>query len=236
MNTYSNILATTSAALLMSLALSGNSLAQQGQPTMPDPDMDRTSCDEVDWHQDMVRDYPWVADACHEAVIVDGQKWARFEAEFEQVNNDGTITSDFKNNRGRSMGSVNLEPGRDQRVMLDGQPTPFTDLRRGQVLNFYAPEGMYAFTTEPGVPESEQVQIADRSGDREMADEDSDRTDRADERRSGELAEADRDSTDRQDTLPATAGPLPIIALGGLLSLLGGITLTLRRRFTTPNA
>lgn len=236
MNTYSNILATTSAALLMSLALSGNSLAQQGQPTMPDPDMDRTSCNEIDWHEDMIRDYPWVADACHEAVIVDGQKWARFEAVFDRLNNDGTITSNFRNDRGRPMGNVNLVPDRDQRVMLDGRPTQFSELRRGQVLNFYAPEGLYAFTTEPGAPESEQVQIADRPVGRELAEEDSDRTASADERRSRELAAAERDSTARQATLPATAGPLPIIALGGLLSLLGGITLTLRRRFTTPNA
>jgi LPXTG-motif cell wall-anchored protein len=32
--------------------------------------------------------------------------------------------------------------------------------------------------------------------------------------------------------LPNTAGPLPLIALGGLMSLLGGLGLTLRRKIS----
>ena len=54
------------------------------------PGTDQASCSDVDWHRDMTRDYPWVADGCHEVVVVDGQNWARFEAEFERFNRDGT--------------------------------------------------------------------------------------------------------------------------------------------------
>jgi hypothetical protein len=217
MNTRLNILAMTTAAMLLSLAWTGSSLAQERAPAMPAPELDRVSCDEVDWHRDMLREYPWVVEACHEAIVIDGQKWARFQADFQQFNRDGTITSDFKSDRGRSLGTVTLKPGPDQRVLLDGNPTQFSDLRRGQVLNFYAPEGMYAFTTQPGAPRTEQVEIVRRQDiqtERQLAE-----------------PERDRTTTTRRDTLPATAGPLPIIALGGLLSLLGGFTLTMRRRF-----
>ncbi len=233
MNTRLNVLAMTTAALLLSLAWTGSSLAQQRAPLMPSPDLDRASCSEVEWHRNMTRDYPWVADACHEAIIVDGQKWARFEGEFQRQNRDGTIDTNFRNDRGRSLGTVTLEPGPDQRVMLDGRPTAFSDLRRGQVLNFYAPEGMYAFTTEPGAPDSEQVQIVQRQDDQRRDDQTDRQLAQAERDRQ---ADRDRDQTTRRDTLPATAGPLPMIALGGLLSLLGGITLTVRRRFTRKNA
>jgi hypothetical protein len=233
MNIRLNTIVMTSAVLLLGLAWSGNVIAQEPASTMPKPATDRASCSEIDWHRDMLRDYPWVADACHEAVVVDGQKWARFEAEFKELNRDGTITSEFKNQRGRSLGNVSLQPGPNQRVMLDGRPTAFSDLRRGQVLNFYAPEGEFSFTTEPGAPASEQLQITQRQDqlsaeERRLAEQRREEQARADR----QLAQADRTTTQRRDTLPATAGPLPILALGGLLSLLGGMTLTMRRRFT----
>lgn len=246
MNTRLNVIAMTSAALLLSLAWTGDSMAQQRASNMPDPGMDRASCSEVDWHRDMLRDYPWVEDACHEAVVVDGKKWARFEAEFQRSDQDGrTITAEFKNDRGRSLGSVDLEPGPNQRVMLDGERTRFSDLRRGQVLNFYAPEGEFSFTTEPG--SSDQIQVSQRRNDRDQSMADRGRDDQRwddqrqddqyrDDRSDRQFGQADRSGTDRQDRLPATAGPLPIIALGGLLSLLGGVTLSLRRRLTRTNA
>ena len=221
MNTRLNVLAMTSAALLLGLAWTGSSLAQEAAPAMPAPELDRVSCTEVDWHQNMLRDYPWVANGCHEAIVVDGQKWARFEAVFQQLNRDGTITSNFRNDRGRSLGEVKLRPSPDQRVLLDGRPTRFSDLRRGQILNFYAPEGMYAFATEPGAPPAEVVQIVEPQPTTQAP---------------VQMAQAQPTTSPRPTTLPATAGPLPIIALGGLLSLLGGITLTMRRRFKTPSA
>lgn len=228
MNTRLNVFVTTSAALLLGLTWTGNIMAQDQQLSsdMPEPETDRVSCEEVDWHRDIVRDYPWVSNACHEAMIVDGERWARFEAEFQRMNRDGTITSNFRNDRGRSLGSVNLKPGPDQQVLLDGDPTSFSDLRRGQVLNFYVPEGVYGFTTQPGASGDQLVDIV-RPEDTE--DEDSRQMAQAD-------SERNRNQNERPDRLPATAGPLPIIALGGLLSLLGGATLTMRRRSKKSNA
>ena len=44
------------------------------------------------------------------------------------------------------------------------------------------------------------------------------------------LAQADRAARRAVQTLPDTASPLPLFALAGSLSLLGGLGLTLRRR------
>lgn len=217
MNNRIYILLMTSTALLMGLVWSGNALAQQGATEMPDPELDRASCEEVNWHQDMLRKYPWVAQGCREAIVVDGRNWARFEAEFQQLNRDGSITSNFRSDRGRSLGNVRLMPGENQRVLLDGRPREFSDLRRGQVLNFYAPDDMFAFTTTPGAPDNEMARVVE-------SDEDEQPTRR--------MAQAQPDSGNRPTTLPATAGPLPMVAFGGLLSLMGGIALRLvsRRR------
>lgn len=245
MNTRSNVIVMTSAMLLLGLAWTGNSMAQQRGSAMPDPGTDRASCSEVEWHRDMRNNYPWVADACHEAVVVNGQKWARFEAEFQQLNRDGSIDSNFRDTRGRSLGSVSLQPASDQRVLLDGRSTRFSELRRGQVLNFYAPEGEFSFSTAPGASAAEQVQIVQRQDDQGRDDQrqlsqsrDARRQDeqRRDGQSSRELGQADRSTSQRRDTLPATAGPLPILALGGMLSLLGGITLSMRRRLFTKNS
>lgn len=215
-----NMLGLTSAALLLSLSWTDSALAQQPARSMPAPDVDRSSCTDINWHRDMLQEYPWVADACHEAVVVDGQKWARFEAEFQELNRDGTITSDFRDDRGRSLGTVNLRPGPDQQVMMDGRRTNFSDLRRGQVLNFYATEGQYTFATEPNASVNEQIEIVQRQSDQ----------------RSRELTRSEPASDRRASRLPATAGPLPMLAFGGMLSLLGGLTLTMRRRLRTPSA
>ncbi len=220
MNTRLNVFATTSVAMLLGLASTGSAMGQESTQAMPGPEVDRASCTEIDWNRDLLRNYPWVVEGCQEAVIVDGKKWARFEAEFLENHRDGAITADFRNDRGRSLGNVRMMPGANQTVLLDDRPRSFSQLERGQVLNFYAPEDAYAFTTKPGAPKAELVQIVEPD----------------EQERPTRLAEAEPVTTTRPATLPATAGPLPIIALGGMLSLLGGLGLTARRRFKTPKA
>lgn len=239
MNTRLNVFAMTSVALLLGLATTGSAIAQEHTPDFPAPEKgERVSCEKVEWHRDMLGENPWVSDACHEAIVVDGQTWARFEAEFQNYNrSDGTFTADFRNNNGRSIGSVNLKPGPDQRVSLDGNPTRFSNLRRGQILNFYAPEGTYGFTTRPGASENEIAKVvrSDEEQSRQMAQSESERN-RNSDRNMDRNSDRNTNRNRQQETLPATAGPLPIIALGGMLSLLGGLGLTTRRRLKTPNA
>lgn len=211
--------------LLAGLLWAHGAIGQDVDPrAIPEPDVDPASCTDVNWHRDLLGKYPWVADACHEVVIVDGQKWARFEADFQRINRDGSIVSDFKNRQGRSRGNIELMPGPDQRVTLDGRPHRFSELQRGQTLNFYVPEGMYGFSMTPGAPSTELVRVVETPVERVSAP--------ASEQR---LARAEPRQTEPTYRLPSTAGPLPLIALGGTLSLLAGLGLTLRRRFGSRN-
>ena len=167
-------------------------------------DQNAASCAAVQWDARLLAEYPRVAQACHEVIVSDGQKWARFETELVSVNRSGAVKSNFKDRDDNYMGAITITPAHDQTVEIDGTQYEFSALRPGQMLNVYVPEGMYAFSMAPGAPPAEVVQISD------------------------EPAPADPVIA----RLPSTAGPLPWLALGGLVSLLGGIGFAIRRRMT----
>jgi hypothetical protein len=210
--------------LLAGLAWTPGARAQSVDPAnIPAPELDRASCDAVNWHRDLLGSYPWVTEACHEVVVINGEKWARFQADFQRMNRDGSITSDFKNRQGRTRGTIALMPGTEQRVSLDGRPYRFSELRQGQTLNFYVPEGMNAFSVTPGAPPAELVRVVQAPVESTPAPTPAPM----------QMARAEPRTYTPDTRLPSTAGPLPLLGLGGALSLLAGLGLGLRRRYLT---
>jgi len=177
---------------------------------LPEPRVQSASCAEVAWNTDLLAQYPRIGEGCHEVVIAEGTKWARFEADLVRSNRDGSVTLEFKDRQGRSMEELTLMPASEQRVSIDGRTYRFSELTRGQELNLYVPEGIFAVGSTPGAPTEQLAQIV-----REPAP-------------VAQVAQADRAPA---RTLPSTAGPLPLLVLAGLMSLLGGLGLTIRRRF-----
>lgn len=199
---------------------------------MDRPADDAASCNELNWHREFVTSYPWASEACRSVVTVNGAKWARFEGEIRRINDNGSFDAEFISRSDRELGSVTLMPAPGQSVRLDDKDVPFADLDRGQVLSFYVPEGAVGFAAEPGAPNSQFVKVVDTSGAARFAV-----ADDTPEKAPIVLAQADTDTNrDSLDSdLPDTAGPLPLIALGGLLSLFGGLGLTIRRKLSKPN-
>lgn len=230
MNTFINHKQTPLAVLILAGLLGSSTLAAQdslSQNQLPPPSEDESGCQELDWNESLLSSYPWVLASCHEVIMVDGQEWARFEAEFEGMNSDGTFDADFQNVRGGSEGAVSLDPGPNQTVMIDGREYAFSELRENQMLNFYVPEGAAEFAIEPDAASNETLLIVDLG----TSDDRFDRFARSDQQR----ANSDRDQNRDRDrsTLPATAGPLPMLALGGMFAMLGGLGMTIRRRRTS---
>lgn len=224
MNTLMNGKQAPIAALLIAGLIGSSTLAAQAdldRRELPRPSEDISSCMDVEWNETLLTRYPWVMDSCREVIVVDGQEWARFEAEFEGMNRDGTFDVDFLNRQGRSQGVVSLRPGADQTVLLDNREYAFSELLDNQKLNFYVPEGTYAFAVEPGAAPSEMVEVVET---------------RAPAAEPVRLARAEPRPASRSTTLPATAGPLPLFALGGLFAMLGGLGMTIRRRGASKNA
>lgn len=212
---------------LMAIALfyAGSSLAQAPMDTrkLPDPEVHKAECADVIWNTDLVQKYPRISTGCQEVVMVNGEKWARFEVNFVRNNNDGSFTSEFTTTSGRSLGNVTLMPAPDQRVTLDGRKYQFTELKPQQPLNLYIPEGVFGMAVEPATTR----QYAQIVRYEEQAEEPA----AVAEREPVRMAQVDREQDQVIPRLPDTAGPLPLLALGGLMSLLGGAGLTLRRRW-----
>lgn len=199
---------------------------------MDRPADDAASCNELNWHKEFVTNYPWASEACRSVVDVNGAKWARFEGEFLGLNDDGSFDAEFLSRSDRELGSVTLMPAPGQTARLQSRKVPFADLERGQILSFYVPEDAVGFAVEPGAPTTQFVKVVDTSDAERFA-----AADDTPEKAPIVLAQADTDTNrDNLDSdLPDTAGPLPLIALGGLMSLFGGLGLTLRRKLSKRN-
>ncbi len=220
MNTKAKVMIRAGTALaLTSFIWAGAAMAQDDTDVtrMPTPADDAASCDEMNWNKELAHNYPWVSEACHAVVVVNGEKWARFEGEFKRANRDGSFDTEFLSRSNRELGRVTLVPRPGQRAHIGNKDVRFSDLSRDQVLSFYVPEGAMGFAVQPGVPSEELAQVA------QTADE-------------PQLAQADTREEEPASRLPTTAGPLPMIALGGLMALLGGLGMTLRRKLSRRNS
>lgn len=197
-------------AMVLSASLLGVAVAQQQQ--FPREREQAKSCAEVDWNKDMTTNHPRLTDVCREVVTVAGRNWARFEAKFARIEPDGKVSFSIRDSRDRPIEEVTLQPARGQVAYIDNRATPFSQLHRDQLVSLYVPEGQYGFVTQPGAP-LDQVAVVTAP------------------------APTPAPATTRVATveprtarLPATAGPLPWIALGGFLSLLGAVGMRLTRR------
>ena len=224
-------ISTGTALALASFVWANAAMAQDNKLVAIDrPADDAASCESVNWHQEFVTSYPWAAEACRAVVTVNGAKWARFEGEFKGLNDNGSFDTEFTSRSDRELGTVTLMPELGQGVRIDNENVPFADLDQGQILSFYVPEGAIGFAVEPGVPETQYVKVVELSNAEKFA-----AADDAPVEAPVVLAQADPEPAQIASDLPNTAGPLPLIALGGLLSMLGGLGLTMRRKLSKRN-
>ena len=164
----------------------------------------------------MSTNHPRLTQACRAVFTVDGKDCARFEGKIASIEPDGRVSFSIRDSRDRSIEEVSLRPATGQVAYIDDRATPFSELRSDQLVNLYVPEGQYGFATQPGARPEQVAGVAAPA--RAPAT--------APTRDTTRVAEAQP----RSAMLPATAGPLPWLALGGLLSLLGAGGLRLARR------
>lgn len=195
-------------ATVLSTALLGAAVAQQD--TFPREREQAKSCAEVDWNKDMTSNHPRLTEACREVVTAGGTDWARFEAKFARVEQDGRVTFSIRDSRDRPIEEVTLQPATGQVAYIDNRATPFSQLDRDQLVNLYVPEGQYGFVTQPGAPR-DQIAVVTEPGAAPATT---------------RVAVAEP----RAAMLPATAGALPWFAFSGFLALLGAVGIRLGRR------
>jgi len=215
-------------AALAGLSFAGIAGAQQlDAKKLGDPEVQAASCKDIVWQKELLARYPRIADACQEVIISDGGKFARFSGELERVNGNGTVVIDFKDRQGTSLGHPTLQPTPNQRVQIEGKRYSFSELKPGQQLSLYVPESRFAIATEPGAAPEAMAQIVPDEPVAPAA---------AAAEPTRLAAATPAVAAEPATKLPATAGSLALLALGGVVLMLGGLALTARRRRLPPGA
>ena len=169
------------------------------------------TCDDISFSSDVTSRYPDAANGCWDVVEKDGQRFAKMKVELMRTsNNRATFRFMHPDGTNGPTQSITLSP--DWRANINGRNYRIRDLSRGQELSIYMPGDRW----EAHVARSSAIAVANY----EMADiEDSDDMSAAAAAGAGAMA-----------ALPATAGPMPLFALFGALSLIGAAGLRWSRR------
>jgi hypothetical protein len=208
---------------LLALAMAGGVSAQT--PDFPPERVAPRTCTDFEFEQRMRSEHPRIINACQEVVVAEGTQWARFDARFDRVNSDRTVTFKVLDRDQRVVGDLTVEPSPGQVAYIDNREVPFDRLQPQDQLNLYAAEGRYGFSSRAGSTRDQFARTPRATTAQTAAD--TRTTADTEWRTDTRTAQQDR----RASTLPRTAGPLPWFALGGALSLVGGLGLMLRRRF-----
>lgn len=201
---------------LIGVALLGGTMgAQAQQQDFPRTGTDAASCKDVDWHKDMIAEHPRLIEGCQEVVSAGGIDWARFEAQFDRVNSDGTVSFNIRDGK-RVVEDVNFRPASGQVAYISDRPVAFKDLTREQLVNLYVPEGEYGFSTSVDVPVTELAVVVREEPVSKPAP--------VAEQRVAAV------EPERRRLLPATASNLPWMGLGGVLMMLTSLGMLLFRR------
>jgi hypothetical protein len=159
------------------------------------------SCDSVTWSEKSLATFPTIAAACQGVEERNGKRYVKFSAKVERVVNRGQQLV----LNFKDGGKVTLTPPPETKLSINGKKSSVADLERGSQLNFYIAEDRLA-AQFPETPEIETTRMVI-------------------------VPILIHDDSERLASLPSTAGPLPLLALGGFLSLgLGGLLRLYRRR------
>lgn len=166
-----------------------------------------TSCDQVEWSQEALEDYPQIASACQEVLERNGKYFVLFEGEVERVADRGRqITVNFEEGD-----RLTLTPPENLSVYIDGRSRSVQDLRPGDQLNFYVPQDQLVaafYAGDPGTGTAQEVEISPEEPEERVAAAD----------------------YEPEPMLPGTASVLPALVIAGLLLIALAAGLTFRRR------
>lgn len=177
------------------------------------------NCSDVEWSQEIVREYPGIDRACQKVEKRDGRTYVKFQGTVKEVIDNGRqVRINFKGGD-----TITLAPPPNATLYMDGRETAISRLSRGTELNFYVPEDQLTaqfFADETGTKSVAVPIVSEQAAAREQSvvREQSQRTPPMEERQSVAAQE-----------LPATGSPLPLIALSGIVLLLTGAGVTLYR-------
>lgn len=136
-----------SSAILMAAVLALTTGAASAQ--VVSNDVAHNKCSKIRWNGDFLAQYPLAAVVCADVVEKDGRNFARFDGVVTSANSK-EIVLDFVNVRGDAVRAMRIVPGPTQTVTVNGETKLLKDVKRGDRLSVYLPEGAIGVVTDPG--------------------------------------------------------------------------------------
>lgn len=161
-------------------------------------------CSGIQWSDEALATYPTIASACQGVEERNGKTYVRFEGTVDRnVDRGKQLVVNF-----RDGGKVTLSPPPETKLYVDGRQKAVADLRRGDELNFYIAEDRLAAQFPETETQSARLVMVPI------------------------VVNEPAESEQMAATLPATAGALPLLALGAfvMFGFAGLMTLYRRRR------
>lgn len=99
-------------------------------------------CSDVVWHQDVLAQYPSVANACQEVIEKDGKQFVKLKAEFVRYREPHKAMLDvYETDGSKQRQTVSLKP--NATVNAGGNMIGWDALPRGYELEFYVPSDRF---------------------------------------------------------------------------------------------
>lgn len=115
-------------------------------------------CDAVNFGANVLEKMPNAKNLCRGVTEKNGVVYAHYIAEVETVK-DRNVTIAFLNKDEKPMSRVTFEPMDDQSLMLDKKATKYTDLRKGQKLDFWIASDRWGLFASPDGKEMKIVSV-----------------------------------------------------------------------------
>lgn len=124
-------------------------LALADTPLSNPDSLPKVSCDDIHYSSAFLEKYPKAPAACLEGRLANGEKWAKFNAKVYLVNLPEFITVEMLDVAGLAVTTFSLKPSPTEKVVVNGQSVPFSQVKRGDVITLWFPEARFEAKAVP---------------------------------------------------------------------------------------
>ena len=115
--------------------------------------LEKVECSELKFSEAFLTRYPHAPAACQEARVLEGKRYAKFNAKVYLTGPEIT-TVNLLNTKGDTVDTFSLKPGPDQKIKINGKDTKFSDLKVGEKVSFWVSEDRMEAAELPGATEN----------------------------------------------------------------------------------
>ena len=124
-------------------------LALADTPLSNPDSLPKVSCDDIHYSSAFLEKYPKAPAACLEGRLANGEKWAKFNAKVYLVNLPDFVTVEMLDVAGLAVTTFSLKPSPTEKVVVNGQGVPFSQVKRGDVITLWFPETRFEAKAVP---------------------------------------------------------------------------------------